>query len=403
MKYLVILGDGMADKPVPQLGGKTPLQAANKPSMDFLAANGEMGLVKTVPDGMYAGSDVANLSVLGYNPKEYYTGRSPIEAESMGISLTETDVAIRCNLVTLSDEAEYSEKTMVDYAAGEISTDEARVLLEAIQKEAANLPGGGEISFHTGLSYRHCTLWQNGKIDLHLTGPHNIADKIVGEYLPENELLLELMQKSYDIFKDHPINKQRIEKGLRPANSIWFWGEGTKLSIPSFKEKFGLEGAVISAVDLPKGLGICAGLRVVNVPGFTDEVDTNYEGVVKAAVDAFKTGDFVYLHVQAPDECGHRGEAENKTRSIEMIDQKVLAPMLKELEQFGEFKIMLLPDHFTPIETRNHTGDAVPFVIYERSAKGNAAANATATYDEAQSAKTGLIIEDGYTLMSRFL
>ena len=397
MKYLVLLGDGMADFPVPELGGKTPLQAAKKPAMDFLAANGTMGLVRTVADDLSPGSDVANLCVMGYDPKVYYTGRSPVEAVSMGIKLAETDVAIRCNLVTLSDDATYAYKTMLDYSADEISTEEAQILIEAVQKELGN----NEIAFHAGISYRHCAVWNNGSTGLGLVGPHDISDKPVTNHLPKNPLLLDLMQKSYDILKNHPVNLARMQNGLNPANSIWLWGEGTNLAIPTFKEKYGLNGSMISAVDLLKGLGICAGMRSIDVPGSTGNIHTNYTGEMEAAVNELRNGqDFVFLHIEAPDECGHRGEIDNKVRAIELIDEKVLTPLLTEMKQFGEFRIMLLPDHATPLALKTHTRDPVPFVIYD--SVSNVPSTSTA-YTEAQAAATGLFIENGFELMDKFL
>ena len=397
MKYLLLLGDGMADFPVVELGGKTPLQAAKKPSMDFLASNGEMGLVKTVAEGLSPGSDVANLCVMGYDPMVYYTGRSPVEAVSMGIDLSETDVAIRCNLVCLSDETIYDDKVMIDYSADEISTDEARLLIEAVQKEL----GGGEITFHAGISYRHCAVWEKGSVGLGLIGPHDISDKRIKPYLPKNELLLNMMRKSHDILKEHPVNIKRIEKGLRPANSIWLWGEGTNLAIPSFKEKYGLSGSMISAVDLLKGLGICAEMSSIDVPGSTGNIHTNYTGEMEAAINELRKGqDFVFLHIEAPDECGHRGEIENKVRAIELIDEKVLTPLLKEMKQFGHFRIMLLPDHATPLALKTHTRDAVPFVIYDSK---KAVTTKATGYDEKQAAATGVYVENGFELMGRFL
>jgi 2,3-bisphosphoglycerate-independent phosphoglycerate mutase len=396
MKYLIVLADGMSDRPVPELDGKTPLQKAKKPGMDFLAKNGTMGLVKTVADDMPPGSDVANLAVMGYDPKAYYTGRSPIEAVSMGLKLKPTDVAIRCNLVTLTDEPYYIEKVMADYGADEITTEEARVLIEAVQSEL----GGGEVSFHAGISYRHCCVWKNGAVNLGLTAPHDISDRKITTYLPSQELFKDLMKKSYAILNRHPVNMNRVKNGLNPANSIWLWGEGTNLSIPLFKDKYGLDGSMISAVDLLKGLGICAGLDSIDVEGSTGNIHTDYGAEMRAAVNEFEKGkDFVFLHIEAPDECGHRGEVENKVLSIEYIDEKVLTPIIKEMERFGRFRIMLLPDHATPVKLKTHTHDAVPFVIYDSGDK-KIGQNG---YDEERAAESGLVVENGYELMDTFV
>jgi 2,3-bisphosphoglycerate-independent phosphoglycerate mutase len=399
MKYIVILGDGMADIPMPELGNKTPLQCAKKPNMDSLARRGEVGLVRTVPKGMPPGSDVANLTTMGFDPRLYYTGRSPLEAVSMGIELTDTDVTLRCNLVTLSDDKDYESKTMLDYSADEISSEEARILID----EIGNRFNGPNISFYPGISYRHCMVWSNGPLDLDLTPPHDILEKPIGEFLPKgeiNKIILEMMVESYQILKSHPINQARISKGLNPANSIWLWGEGKKPSLPSFEEAYGKKGSVISAVDLVKGIGICADLRSVHVKGATGNIDTNFAGKAQAALKELESGqDFVYIHLEAPDECGHRREIHNKVKSIELIDSLVLGTLLDGLSKY-DYKIMILPDHPTPLSLRTHTSDPVPYVIYRKGDKGK---TTVMGYDEFQASDTGIFISEGHTLMPRFL
>ena len=324
MKYLVMLCDGMADEPFESLNNKTPMELAKKDCMDFLASKGEVGTVKTVAEGLKPGSDVANLSVLGYEPAKYYSGRSPLEAASIGIDLKPDDVTLRCNLVTLSDEPNYEDKTMVDYCSDDISSAEAKILIEYIQEKLGN----DEFKFYPGVSYRHCLVWSKGDpTPGNLTPPHDITDRKIMEYIPSGrnvKKLYDLMVKSYDLLKDHPVNLDRIKRGKRPANSIWLWGEGTKPALDSFEKKFGKKGSMISAVDLLKGIAICAGMRSVDVEGATGYIDTNFEGKKDAAIEEFKSGqDFVYIHVEAPDECGHRGEAENKIKAIELIDSLI--------------------------------------------------------------------------------
>ncbi len=401
MKYLVVLGDGMADYPVPALADKTPLQCCRKPNMDKLARMGEVGLVQTVPPGMPPGSDVANLSVLGYDPEKYYTGRSPIEAVSMGVPLTNTDVAFRCNLVNLSGENEYENKVMVDYSSDEISSAEAGELIAAIAAEL----NSDSFTFYPGISYRHLMIWHNGPLELQLTPPHDIADKKINPYLPKGNkanVLLDLMKHSRMILQDHPVNRGRIAKNLRPATSIWLWGQGKRADIPSFFEKFQLKGAVISAVDLAKGLGLCAGLDVINVPGATGNVHTNFKGKAEAALQAFKDGrDFVYLHIEAPDEAGHRGEIENKIKAIEKIDAEVLAPILAELPKLNsEFKILILPDHPTPLTLKTHVSDPVPYIIYQSNRPNESRIE---SFNEETARQSGIFIEKGFTLMDRFI
>lgn len=401
MKYLVMLCDGMADYPVEALEGKTPLEAADTPCMDKLAETAEVGLVKTVADGMKPGSDVANLSVLGYDPEVYYTGRSPLEAGSIGIDMKKTDVSLRCNLVTVTDEPKYEDKTILDYCADDISTEEAEILVKFLAENLNN----DEFKFYSGVSYRHCLIWDNGTLDIGtMTPPHDITGRPVKEYVPKHEnaaKLYELMKKSYDLLKDHPVNKARIEKGLRPANSIWLWGEGVRANLDAFKDKYGLSASMISAVDLLKGIGKFSDMAVVNVYGATGYIDTNFEGKAKAAVEEFKRGqDFVYIHVEAPDECGHRNEMENKVKSISLIDKLILAPVVEELKKLGDFKVLVTPDHPTPLALKTHTNDAVPFLIYDSRKEKNGVKNG---FSEKTAESTGLYIEKGYTMMKKFI
>lgn len=400
-KYAVVLCDGMADLPVEALGGKTPMEAAHKPVMDSLAAAGEVGLVRTVAPGLKPGSDVANLSVMGYDPAIYYSGRSPLEAVSMGVELSESDVAMRCNLVTLSDEPDYSKKTMVDYCAGDISTPEAAELIAAVGQALGN-----EIfEFHAGISYRHCLVWHGGSVDIgFLTPPHDISGRVIGEYLdsdPAAAKLIELMKASVEVLANHPVNLRRIAEGKRPATSIWFWGQGVKPRLDSFEKKFGLRGAVVSAVDLIRGIGRCADMTVCEVEGATGYIDTCFEGKTQAAIDSFEAGaDLVYLHFEAPDECGHRGETENKVRSIELIDSKVLSPLLEGLKKYDSYRVMVLPDHPTPLSLMTHTGEPVPYLIYRSDDEKH---SGVSCFSEASAKDTGLFIEQGHTIMSRFI
>lgn len=401
MKYIVLLGDGMADYPIPALNGKTPLEAANKPNMDFLAHHGEMGLVKTIPEGYPPGSDVANLSVFGYAPQLYYTGRSPLEAVSMGVSMEATDMAFRCNLVTLSNEEPYEDKTMVDYSSGEITTGEARELMETIA-EKLNSP---EFTFYPGISYRHCLIWKDGKEGLSLTPPHDISGRKIASYLPEggnSNVFLSFMKKSEAILKDHPVNLSRIKIGLNPATSIWLWGQGRKPALKPFREKYNLGGSVISAVDLIRGIGILAGLEPIQVEGATGNLHTNYTGKAMACLRALENGsDFVYVHVEAPDECGHQGMLEGKITSIEKIDSELLSPLLKGLEKW-DYSILLLPDHPTPLSIRTHSREPVPYVIYRKAASSKPAFTSR-RFTEKEAEKTGILVEEGHTLMDRFL
>lgn len=400
VRYIVVLGDGMADWPLEELGGKTPLQAAHKPHMDALAKRSMMGMVKTIPDGMPPGSDVANLSVFGFNPREVYTGRSPLEAISMGIKLSEEDIALRCNLVTLSDTEEYADATMLDYSSGEITTEESSELVKALA-QALNREG---LTFYPGISYRHCLVWNKGELEVDLTPPHDISGKPIRAYLPKgkrSEVLLDLMERSRAILKSHPVNIRRIERGLNPATSIWLWGQGKRPSIPLFVEKYGLCGSVISAVDLIRGIGKASGMKAVEVPGATGNIHTNFRGKALAALDELKAGrDFVYIHIEAPDECGHQGLVQDKIRSIELIDQEVLGTLLQGLEGGEDYSIMVLPDHPTPIAIRTHCADPIPFMIY-RSCQEITDENAV--YTEEYASGKNLLIEEGHTLMDRFL
>lgn len=399
MKYAIVLCDGMADYPVEDLGGETPMSVAKKPIMNALAEGGEIGLVKTVPDGMSPGSDVANLSVMGYDPVKYYSGRSPLEAVSMGISLEDTDVTLRCNLVTLSDEESYRDKTLLDYCAGDISTEDAKVLIDYLEE---NL-GSSLYSLHPGVSYRHCLVWREGTTDVQFTPPHDITGKPIAGHLPVGEAaepLYAMMKKSYILLKDHPLNKKRVEDGKKPANSVWFWGQGKKPRLDSFISLYHVKGSVISAVDLLKGIALCAGMNACAVPGATGYIDTNFEGKVNAAVDELKCGqDFVYIHIEAPDECGHRGETDNKVRSIELIDEKILRPLLKACEAFDDFSIMVLPDHPTPLSTMTHSSDPVPFLIYR---KYGTVKSGVTVFSE-KSAADGCFVGEGHALMRKFL
>ena len=400
MKYVVVLYDGMADYPVPALDGKTPMMCARKPLFDSLAKKGEVGLVKTVDDTLKPGSDVANMSVMGFDPLKYYTGRSPLEAVSIGVKLRDDDVTLRCNVVTLSDEENYEDKTMVDYSAGDISTAEAAELIKTVQE----VFGNEKYTYYSGVSYRHCLTVREGTTDLgDMTPPHDISDRVVGPYLSRSENAAELiamMKKSYDVLKDHPVNLKRIAEGKRPANSIWLWGEGNKPILPSFESLYGLKGSVISAVDLLKGIGISAGMSTPDVEGATGYIDTNFEGKAKCALEELESGkDFVYIHIEAPDECGHRNEPENKVRAIELIDEKVLSILLEGLEKYDDYKIMILPDHPTPIVTKTHARDAVPYMIYHK----NAPVEGVETINEETAKATGNFIEKGSELMGRFV
>ena len=364
MKYVVVLGDGMADRPIAELGDQTPLAYAETPTMDQLAAVSEIGMVHTIPDGMKPGSDTANLSVLGYNPRIYYSGRSPLEALSIGVDMKDTDIALRCNLVTLSEEEEnYEDRTIIDHSSGEISTADAAVLLDAVREGLEN----ETYKFYVGTSYRHLLIWDRGEV-VELTQPHDVLGQTIGQYLPEDAVLREMMKKSYDILVNHPINVERKKKGLNQANSCWFWGAGTKPALSSFEEKTHLKGAMISAVDLLKGIAVGASMKVIEVEGANGGLNTNYEGKAQAAIDVLtKEGyDFAYIHVEAPDEMGHQGSVERKVKAIEYLDSRVIKPVKEGLEAAGEdFRMLVLPDHPTPICMRTHSSDSVPYLLYD--------------------------------------
>lgn len=398
MKYIVILGDGMADLPCDALAGMTPLELAYKPNIDSLAQKGVCGMCKTVPDGIKPGSDVANLSVMGYSPLKYYSGRSPLEALSIGVNMLDSDLAVRCNLVTLSDEENYQDKSMIDYSAGEISTEEAAELIASVEQAL----GDDEFTFYNGVSYRHCLIKHNGERGTEYTPPHDISGKVIGDYLPSGlygDKMLELMIKSYDILKNHPINLKRISEGKNPANSIWLWGEGSRPSLPNFAELRGLKGAVISAVDLLKGIGIASGMEVIEVEGVTGTLNTNFSGKAQACVKAIRDGfDYVYLHMEAPDECGHQGDSKGKVKSIELIDEKVVGYILNELE--GEdLRILVCPDHPTPLVTKTHSSEPIPFIIYDSTC----IKEGISAYTESECAKTGLTLSSGDELVELFL
>lgn len=398
MKHVIILTDGCADLPIEKLGGLTPLEKSNTPNMDEFASNGRIFLVKTVPDGLKPGSDVANLSVMGYNPLDCYTGRSPLEAASIGVELTNSQTAFRANLVTLSDEKNYEDKTMLDYSAGEISTEESRELMLEIKKQL----GGGDIDFFPGVSYRHLFVWDNAPESFTLTPPHDISDRKIKDYLPSDERILSLMKKSEEILKNHPVNKKRIEEGKNPATSMWIWGEGTKPALESFSKLYNKKAAVVSAVDLIKGIAVLSGMKSIDVEGATGNIHTNFDGKAKAAADALLNDgcDLVYVHLEAPDECGHQGDAEGKTRSLELIDEKVIGYIRKRLDEKGEdYTFLVMPDHPTPISTKTHSREPVPCVIYKKGDSNNNGYRFTEEYAR----KYGEKIDVGYSIMNLFL
>lgn len=398
MKYIVVLGDGMADYPLEELGEKTPLEYAKTPMMDQLAQKSEIGQVHTIPAGMSPGSDTANLSVLGYDPKKYYTGRSPLEALSIGVPMKDTDIAIRCNIVTVSEEeAEYKDKKMIDHSSDEISTEDADVLIRAVQEAFGN----EMFHFYAGTSYRHLLIWDHGQV-VPLTPPHDILTKTIGQYLPEEKLLRDMMEKSYEILNEHPINIARAKAGLHKANSIWFWGAGTRPALSDFTEKTGKRGVMISAVDLLKGIGVGAGLHNIIVEGANGTLETNYEGKAQAAVDALtKDGyDFAYIHVEAPDEMGHQGSVERKIKAIEYLDQRVIRIVKEGMDASGEeYRMLVLPDHPTPITLRTHTSDPVPYMLYDSTNCGSRMWH----YNEREAAASGIDMPSGAALMEYFL
>lgn len=403
MKYVVVLADGMADEKIRELGEKTPLEYAYTPHMAKLAPYSIIGDVKTIPEGCPKGSDTANLAVLGYNPKKYYCGRSPLEALSIGVELQKTDVTFRVNLVTLSEEKEYQDKRILDYGSDEITTEEAGVLIGAIAEQLGN----EQHRFYTGAGYRHLLVWDKGSTAVKLMPPHDIVGVPINDYKPQGENaegIWKLMQRSYQILDKHPLNELRRKRGLKPANSIWIWGEGTKPQLPLFKDKHEVEGAVISAMDLIKGIGIGAGMTSIDVPGATGNMHTNYEGKVSAATDWLinQDKDFVYIHLEGPDECGHRGELDNKIKAIEEIDARIIGPVTKALQQAGlDYRLMVLPDHPTPIRLRTHTGDSVPFMIYD--SRQSELINIANTYTEEYAKFAKSHIEEGHFLIKKFL
>lgn len=395
MKYIIVLGDGMADEPISQLDGKTPIAYAKKPTLDKLSTVSEVGMVHTIPEGMSPGSDTANLSVMGYDPKIYYSGRSPLEALSIGVEMKDTDVAIRCNIVTISeDDVPFEEKTIIDHSSDEISTEDCAVLLKAVQEQLQN----EMYQFYVGTSYRHCLIWDKGQV-VTLTPPHDVLTQVIGQYLPEDEALREMMKRSYDILVNHPLNLERKAKGLNPANCCWFWGAGTKPMLSDFKEKTGKKGLMISAVDLLKGIAVGAGMDNATVEGANGGLHTNYEGKAQAAVDGLlKDGyDFAYIHVEAPDEMGHQGSYERKVQAIENLDSRVIKLVVEQMNASGEdYRMLVLPDHPTPIRVRTHTSDSVPYLLYDsRQNLGNGL-----TYCE-EDAKKGPFVEKGHTIIDK--
>lgn len=397
MKYIVVLGDGMADEPLEALGGKTPLEYAQTPCMDSLASMGHMGLVQNVPSGMAPGSDVANLSVLGYDPKRSYSGRSPLEALSVGVKMEPDDVIFRTNIVTLTEEEPYAQKTILDHSSGEIATKDADVLMDAI-RSAFN---SETVQFYTGTSYRHIMVWKKGKL-VSLEPPHDHLGTKIGPWLPKEPMLREMMEESFPILNAHPMNLARVEAGKHKANSLWFWGAGTKPSLQNFEEKTGLKGAMISAVDLLKGIAVGAGMKVYQVPGATGSLDTNYEGKAQSAVKALLEDgcDFVYIHVEAPDEMGHQGLIHEKVQSIEYLDQRLIALVKKAMDASGEdYRMLILPDHPTPIRVRTHTGSPVPFLLYDSTHPEKKKAK----YSEAEAAATEDFEPNGYQLIDRLI
>ena len=397
MKYIVVLGDGMSDEPIEALGGKTPLEAANTPAMDALASKGEMGMVQNVPAGMSPGSEVANLSVMGYDPRTDFTGRSPLEALSVGVEMEPDDVVFRCNVVTLSEEEPYPEKTIIDHSSGEISTQDADILMEAI-REAFN---DEQFQFYTGTSYRHIMVWKKGRVS-HLEPPHDHLTQKAGPWLPKEAVLREFMEKSFDILNNHPLNIKRAEMGKNKANSLWYWGAGTKPSLRSFKEKTGLEGAMISAVDLLKGIAVGADMNICQVEGATGSIDTNWEGKADAAIRALLQDgcDFAYIHVEAPDEMAHQGLVEEKVKSIEYLDSRIIAPVMKAMEDAGEdYRMLVLPDHPNLLRLRTHTPDPVPYVLYDSTRQHRKIAH----YTEKEADAAGNKIPMGHMLLERLL
>lgn len=395
MKYVVVLGDGMADEPIEALGGKTPLEYAHTPAMDELAKRAEIGMVRTIPEGMAPGSDTANLSVIGYNPRKYYTGRSPLEALSIGVDMKDTDVVYRCNLVTLTEnEGAYEEQKILDHSSGEISTEDAAVLLKDVCRELAD----ETYQFYVGTSYRHCMVWNHGEV-LDLTPPHDVLTQVIGQYLPSDRVLRRMQERSYEILKKHPINLARKAKGLNPANSFWFWGAGTRPALDSFEKIYGKKGVMISAVDLLKGIAVGIGMDIVQVEGANGGLHTNYEGKANAAVRALTQDgyDFAYIHVEAPDEMGHQGSAQRKVESIEYLDSRVIRLVKEGLDRAGvDYRMLIMPDHPTPVRVRTHVSDPVPYLLYDSTRQEKHDWH----YNEKEAKEGGLVIEHGWDLMT---
>ncbi|MDP2158544.1 MAG: cofactor-independent phosphoglycerate mutase [Nitrospirota bacterium] len=400
MKYVVIVGDGMADRPVEELGGRTPLQKAYTPNMDKLAAISILGKVRTVPEGMHPGSDVANLSILGYDPAIYFSGRAPLEAASIGVELGKNDVAFRCNLVTLKFNRDRTRAAMEDYSSGHISSNEATELISEVGRQL----GTETISFYPGVSYRHLMVWAEGSTDIECVPPHDILGKEVIDYLPVGkgeEVIRKIMMDSVDILESHPVNRNRIRDGKNPGNSVWLWGQGRRPQMPTFHEKYGISGALVSAVDLTKGLGIYAGFEILKVPGITGWIDTNYKGKADATLEALKKVDFMYLHVEAPDEAGHSGSCKDKIQAIEDFDKFIVGGVLEGMKAFSEYRIIVLPDHATPVELRTHSAEPVPFMLYDSRAPKS---NAVSAYDETITERDDIMVfEEGYKLMDYFI
>jgi 2,3-bisphosphoglycerate-independent phosphoglycerate mutase len=400
MKYAVIIGDGMADRPIKELGGKTPLQKAFTPNMDRLSQEGVIGKARTIPRGFHSGSDVANLSILGYNPLEFYTGRAPLEAASIGVILEENDVPFRCNLVTLKYDKRRQRAIMEDYSSGHITTEEARELIDEINREL----GSEDIHFYPGVSYRHLMVWSGGSADVDCTPPHDILGKEIMDYLPVGDgedVLRKIMLVSTTVLGRHPVNEERLKKGMKPANSIWLWGQGKKLALPTFREKYSIDGALVSAVDLTRGIGIYIGFEILKVPGITGYLDTNYLGKAEESLKALKKVDLVYIHVEAPDEASHAGNYKDKIKAIEDFDSLVVGTVLKGLEEFKEYRVLIMPDHATPIEVRTHTDEPVPFVIFDSRRKIK---NKGASFDEKLLERDDIMnFEEGYKLMDYFI
>ncbi len=397
-KFVILIGDGMADWPIPSLGNRTPLEAANKPHMDYMASHGSLGMVQVVPVDMYPGSDVSNLSIIGYDPREVYTGRSPLEAASMGVELGEDDVAVRCNVVALKNQGANSE--MEDFSAGHISTGEAAELLRTLQEEVADR----NVRFYPGVSYRHLMVWPGGNDAVETTPPHDIHGKNITGYLPKGdgaEFLLELMEISREIFADHPVNRKRVEAGRQPGNSIWLWGQGKSPRMMTFGQKYGMTGSVVAAVDLIRGIGVYAGLDLVSVPGATGYIDTNFRGKAEAALRELESKDFVLIHVEAPDEAGHNGSAPDKVRAIERIDEEMVGPILARAREGGDLTVLVLPDHPTPVAIRTHSQEPVPFIFYP--APTGLSSFPGKRYTEADAKATGQFLDAGTRLIDFLL